>query len=165
MVSTETKEKALISLTVRQALFVPYMYDPASESVGNGLKSARRAKYKGNDNTLKQTAHKLVTNGNIIKAKELYLAETKAEHIADRAERKQFWTNTMKTAPNMTDRLRASELLGKSECDFITVNYDMADEQQVLDQQRLAQAAVIAALVVANSNKPKQIKSEVVEDE
>ncbi|KKM05812.1 hypothetical protein LCGC14_1750360 [marine sediment metagenome] len=46
-------------------------------------------------------------------------AEYKAEYVADRQERQHFWTQTMKTAPNMNDRLRASELLGKSQCDFI----------------------------------------------
>ena len=43
--------------------------------------------------------------------------------IATREDRQAFWTKTMqgkgKPAPTMTDRLKASELLGRSEADFI----------------------------------------------
>ena len=46
------------------------------------------------------------------------LALIKAESIATRQMRQQFWTETMQFAPQMGDRLRASELLGKSEADF-----------------------------------------------
>jgi len=43
------------------------------------------------------------------------------KNIANRAERQQFWTDVMKGEEdaNMSDRLRASELLGKSEADFV----------------------------------------------
>ena len=39
--------------------------------------------------------------------------------IADRVQRKEFWTDVMNSEEaDMKDRLKASELLGKSECDF-----------------------------------------------
>ena len=48
-------------------------------------------------------------------------AETR-RRIATRQQRQQFWTRTMDdTKQSMGDRLRASELLGKSEADFIDV--------------------------------------------
>lgn len=36
----------------------------------------------------------------------------------DRDERKQFWSEMMDTADRSSDRLKASELLGRSEADF-----------------------------------------------
>ena len=46
-------------------------------------------------------------------------AKIKAESIATRKMRQQFWTETMQDkSKSMANRLRASELLGKSECDF-----------------------------------------------
>jgi len=41
--------------------------------------------------------------------------------IKTRAERQQFWSNMMDNAQDDTAKLRASELLGKSEADFIDV--------------------------------------------
>ncbi|KKL23492.1 hypothetical protein LCGC14_2424850 [marine sediment metagenome] len=76
-------------------------------------------------------------------------AGIKAEHVADREERKLFWSKTMKTAPNMCDRLRASELLGKSECDFIDVGLTGVAEvptpvtvEQVDEFRLMARAAI-----------------------
>jgi hypothetical protein len=44
------------------------------------------------------------------------------ERIATRQDRQRFWTRTMGNKDvSMSDRLRASELLGKSEADFIDV--------------------------------------------
>lgn len=72
-------------LTVKQQAFTIAMYTPGSESYGNGTESARAAQYKGNTNTLKVMAHKLITNGNIIRAKQAIQAETseKMEHNRD----------------------------------------------------------------------------------
>ena len=46
------------------------MFTPGSDTIGNGVESARRAGYKGNENTLTQTAFKLVRNGKIIDEKQ-----------------------------------------------------------------------------------------------
>ena len=43
-----------------------------------------------------------------------------APHISNRQQRQQFWSDTMNdTEIDMKDRLRSSELLGKSEKDFV----------------------------------------------
>ena len=43
-----------------------------------------------------------------------------AVRIATRVQRQQFWTEVMKNPEaSLADRLRASELLGKSEADFV----------------------------------------------
>ena len=48
--------------------------------------------------------------------------EVRRRRIATRQERQRFWTRTMTDeSVSMGDRLRASELLGKSEADFIDV--------------------------------------------
>ena len=64
-----------MTLTGKQSLFSKYIFTIGSESFGNGVESARRAGYKGNDNTLAQTAHKLVINGKIIAEKQRIQAE------------------------------------------------------------------------------------------
>jgi len=62
---------------------------------------------------------KLFTNVQLIVAIKTIDDKTKTEHIADKAERQQFWTTVyLDTKANMGDRLRASELLGKSQADF-----------------------------------------------
>jgi len=66
-------------LTEKQSLFCKYMYTIGSSSFGNGTESARRAGYKGNDNTLSQTAIKLVRNGRIIAEKKRIQAELEQE--------------------------------------------------------------------------------------
>lgn len=66
-------------LTQKQQLFYKYYYTHGSESFGNGPKSAKRAGYKGNDNTLRQRAHELVTNSNASKEKARIQAETGAD--------------------------------------------------------------------------------------
>jgi hypothetical protein len=49
--------------------------------------------------------------------------EIREKSIANRTQRQAFWSRTMNDpATKMADRLRASELLGKSEADF-TENY------------------------------------------
>ncbi len=92
-------------------------------------------------------AHRIVF-GNI-RVKEVIakkLADIKVESVATRQKRQEFWTKTMKDdKSNMSDRLRASELLGKSEADF-TENINTGDlerlkklsEQQALEAKRLA---------------------------
>ncbi len=55
--------------------------------------------------------------------------KTKEESVASRQLRQEFWTDTMNNAKSMADRLRASELLGRSEADF-TDNINNSDTQQ-----------------------------------
>lgn len=112
--------------------FIECMFIPCSDTFGNGTESARAAGYTGNDNVLGQVGHRLVRNSKIIAAKEAIEADLRINHIATRSERQQFWTDTylgtLKDADDkpvvmtMSDRLRASELLGKSEADFIDVH-------------------------------------------
>lgn len=109
-----------MKLTERQQRFVD-AYD------GNGTAAARAAGYTGDDRTLAAAASRLLTNGNVKAALEarrvkVLTARSDAQavtNIASRIERQSFWTKTMLDPEvEMKDRLKASELLGKSEADF-----------------------------------------------
>lgn len=90
---------------------------------GNGVTAAREAGYGGNERTLAVTAHHLLRNPNIlieIRARASACESNVAFSVATRLERQAFWTYIMSSdAYSMTERLRASELLAKSEGDFI----------------------------------------------
>lgn len=118
--------------TTKQQRFIDF-YD------GNATDAARRAGYKGNDNTLAQVGDENLRKPKIAAAIKNRETKRNKKHIASREERQEFWTNvllgeniepviigyneggdavTMRIPPKMTDRLKASELLGRSEADF-----------------------------------------------
>jgi phage terminase small subunit len=87
-----------------------------SANGGNALAAAREAGYKkpnpqGAENLAKPIIRDAIDR--------LRLSHTNSA-IATREERQTFWTNMLRD-PNVAerDRLRASELLGKSQADFI----------------------------------------------
>ena len=117
------------NLTIKQQRFIDF-YD------GNATQAAEKAGYKnprqmGSENLSKpDIQHALKTREN----------RRREGHIADREERQAFWTKILRgketqpavvgtdgegnsivtdIPPKMTDRLKASELLGKSEADFM----------------------------------------------
>lgn len=65
-------------------------------------------------------ARQLLTKSNILEAiRNRQNTEVRPKDIADRQERQAFWTKIMRSKSEETkDRLKASELLGKSEADF-----------------------------------------------
>ncbi len=81
---------------------------------GDVKKAAKKAKITY------QYARRLATKSNILKAiRERENTEVRPKTIATRQKRQEFWTETMDDEEQtMKDRLRASELLGKSEADF-----------------------------------------------
>lgn len=86
---------------------------------GNGTDAARKAGYSGSDNTLAQAARELLRNPQIRKAIRDREAVELGPAIATRKERQEFWTDVMLDAERpLKERLKASELLGKSEADF-----------------------------------------------
>ena len=66
-------------------------------------------------------ARNLMTKSDILEAiRNRQETEVRPKDIADRQERQAFWTKIERDESQSTsDRLRASELMGKSECDFI----------------------------------------------
>lgn len=98
-------------LTVKQLRFVEaYDGNATAAAIAAGY-SVKTACYIGNENLRKP---------NIIKAIKAREAKKVKPHIASREDRQKFWTETMRdTKADLKNRLRASELLGKSEADFI----------------------------------------------
>ncbi|RKX62180.1 MAG: terminase small subunit [Thermodesulfobacteriota bacterium] len=119
------------NLTPKQQRFVDF-YD------GNGEKAARKAGYKGSAAQLRVMASQNLTKPNIQEAIRKREQKRNGEDIATREKRQAFWTRVfqgeevqdvvigkgedrkiVKVPPKMADRLKASELLGRSEADFI----------------------------------------------
>ncbi len=87
---------------------------------GNGVEAAKLAGYKGSYSALGVTAFKLLKIPKIVKAIENRQLKPITRHIATREERQAFWTEVMlDKEQRMNDRLKAAELLGRSNADFI----------------------------------------------
>jgi phage terminase small subunit len=134
-------------LTVKQKRFIE-AYE------GNGAEAARKAGYKResskskNKTSIYAIASENLRKPNIIKEIEQRLNQNLTSKIADRAERQQFWTQILTDeSHDISARLRASELLGKSEGDFL----DRIQVEQSLDltialkqaEQRITQTKTI----------------------
>jgi phage terminase small subunit len=123
--------------TFKQKRFIE-LYD------GNATKAAVEAGYS--PKTAYCIAHENLKKPEIIKAIQERGMEERMTKIASRQERQSFWSEVMDNEElDMMVRLRASELLGKSEADFkekLEVNGDIKHipmvEQFDLDQ-RIAQ--------------------------
>jgi len=99
-------------LSQKQQTFVD-VYD------GNGTEAARIAGYKGTYFTLATVGKENLKKPQIWAAIQARIAGEKASRIATREERQQFWTSFVRDEElDPSARLRASELLGKSQCDF-----------------------------------------------
>ncbi len=99
-------------LTVRQKRFIE-AYN------GNASEAARQAGYS--PKWADRQAHELMEkNGEIAAAIRQREKERTDALIATREERQRFWTSIMRDEDvDLRDRLRAAELLGRSEGDFI----------------------------------------------
>ena len=85
---------------------------------GNASEAARQAGYSAR--TAKAIGFELLTKPDIKEAIQEREGERTSLLIATREERQRFWTNVVRDeSADMRDRLRASELLGRSEGDFL----------------------------------------------
>ena len=97
--------------TTKQKLFIEAYMGNASEAALKAGYSKKTAPFIGAENLKKPQI-----------ALEIAKRQEKKEQrlIATRTDRQEFWTKVYNdTTASMSDRLRASELLGKSEADFI----------------------------------------------
>lgn len=102
-------------LTPKQRKFIAFY-------CGNGIEAARKAGYQGNDATLGAVAYENLRKPQVAKAIKARGDIDIEPLIATRTNRQKFWAKVMNNAKtSMRDRLKASELLGKSEADFIDV--------------------------------------------
>jgi phage terminase small subunit len=99
------------TLTIRQQRFVA-LYQ------GNATEAAIQAGYSAK--TARSIGQRLLTNVDIQEAIQTREKKAMRTHIADREQRQEFWTAAMQdTEQAMRDRLKASELLGRSAGDFL----------------------------------------------
>jgi len=110
----KTLEEIITVMTPRMADFVVF-YD------GNATAAARKAGYTGSDLVIQGTGCRLLKNPKVARALALRAkAEAPNKNVASRAERQVMWSNLMKNEDEAASvRLKASELLGKSEGDFV----------------------------------------------
>lgn len=100
-------------LTLKQKKFIEVY-------AGNGTEAARLAGYKGNENALAVAANELLRNPKIADAIANREKKIIKPLIADRKKRQEFWSRVMFSKKEfMQTRLKASELLAKSDGDFI----------------------------------------------
>ena len=110
---------------------------------GNGVEAARAAGYDGDYNALGVTANRLLKNAKIRAAIDQRINKDTKHVIASREERQAFWTQVLlNQEEEMRNRLKASELLGKSQADF-TEKIDL-------------QGKVSLETLIVESLKPKQ---------
>jgi len=119
----------MAKLTEKQRKFVEAFMGPAK---GNATEAARIAGYSGNDATLRNAGSRLLTNANISEA--IKERQESDPLVADREERQRFWSEVMRNdQADMRDRLKASEILGKSQADF-TEKIDHTTDGKALTQ-------------------------------
>jgi len=139
-----------------RSLFAEYYTD--GDTKGNATQSALKAgyTYKYAD----QACRWLLGNSRIKQVIEKKTAEIRDESIATRKIRQEFWTREMNNPNNkLTDRLRASELLGKSEADF-TENYTdkTADQPEEFSDEELAELKRLAGIATnIKIHKPQAV--------
>lgn len=98
-------------LTPKQKAFVEAYAGNATEAAIKAGYSKRGAEAAGS---------RLLRNVNILAQIDRRESKRAEKRIATRRERQKFWTEVMNNGDHeMRDRLKASELLGKSEADFI----------------------------------------------
>lgn len=123
----------------------------------NGTQAGVRAGYS--PKTAQEQASRLLCNVMVLVEIARLEAERREISIANRADRQRFWTRTYLTAPNMSDRLRASELLGKSEADFITVDISAnMDSPQSITPEQAERYARMAQAATAEQVGPRLVK-------
>ena len=109
-------------LTHKQSLFVKYYSGNATEAALKAGYKEKRAYAIGSENLKKPE---------IVKAIQERQDTEERPQIANRQDRQKFWSEVMSSAEvDMKDRLKASELLGKSDGDFldrIKLSGDSAD--------------------------------------
>ena len=99
-------------MTHRQELFIQEYLNSL-----NATQSAIRAGYS--PKTAYSIGQRLLKNVEVLRAINTAMNERKNTLIATREQRQEFWTAVMNDCDTaMKDRLKASELLGKSEGDF-----------------------------------------------
>ena len=101
----------MTKLNARQQAFV-------NAYTGNATAAALAAGYS--EKSARVQGRRMITNVNVANAIKKREAQRLAPAIATRQERQEFWTSVLRNKDEaMKNRLKAAELLGKSEGDFL----------------------------------------------
>ena len=101
-----------VPLTQKQRKFV-------EAYAGNATEAARVAGYTGTPRSLESMASRLLRNVEVAAALKTRGEKSINKLIANREERQSFWTKAMRGDTVTPEQLKASELLGRSEADFL----------------------------------------------
>ena len=106
-----------MALTEKQRRFVEAFMGSAK---GNATQAARLAGYNGGDETLRNVGSRNLTKPHIQEAIGARVDADEDGLIATREDRQRWWSEVMRDSTvDMKHRLRASELLGKTQADFV----------------------------------------------
>ena len=132
----------------------------------NALKAYQEVHPKASNETAKVNGCRILTKANIkaeIKRQELELLEktgySKEQAHQDLIDDRQLARDRGQPSAAISADSQLIRLYGMDQM------ADVSDEKRVYDENRQLQAAIIAALVVANANQPKLIESKEIEDE
>jgi phage terminase small subunit len=119
-------------LTEKQRLFVQCY-------AGNGLDAAKKAGYRGSEGTLAAIASQNLNKLNVMQAIRERADKEAIPKIKSRHDLQKFWSDVVESPEtDMKDRLKASELLGKSEALFTdNLRVDVTMELKKLSDEEL----------------------------
>ena len=103
-------------LTDKQRCFIGHYADPNSDTYNNATQSAIRAGYT--PTSANQASDRLLGNVKIKAGIDSIRAGIRAKAVLSREQRQAWWTKMMDEGKTDADKLRASELLGRSNADF-----------------------------------------------
>lgn len=106
-------------LTPKQQAFVDAYTGPAR---GNATEAARMAGYRGNDKTLSVVGAENLAKPSIQSAVKSAAEEVQENAIATRVERQQVLTEILRHGEKDSDRVKATEVLGRMQGDLLDVD-------------------------------------------
>lgn len=133
-----------MKLNAKQSAFVEAYNGNATEAALKAGYSPKTAVFQGS---------KLLRNRKVAEALQTRQERESRARIATRQQRQEFWTETMQGTENeMRDRLKASELLGKSEGDFL----ERRTGDDAPDLARLLKIELVSAPSANSGDQPKE---------
>ena len=115
---------------------------------GHNATQAYKKAYPGCNGGWDKLCSRLMGNDGVKAAIKAIDAKKVRKYELNRQGRQQFWLDVQcDTKANMADRLRASQLCGQSQGDFITLTKDMTEQKDIVltpEQQTAADTAIAA---------------------
>ena len=147
------KQGKTAPLSYRQQQFVKYY-------AGNGAEAAKLAGYAGDNVALSKMSHRLMKLPKIKHAIRMRDSKVAKANVATRLDRQEFWTKVLLDEnAEMKDRLKASELLGRSEADFTDNVKTTEPRTQIAIIRPNVAEKIEGSGMVYEINRPKSLES------